>query len=77
MSVIEFLCLIKVMDKVGRCLAQLVEHVSHVLSLCGGPRFDFRPGSFCCVSLPLSLSMFPVTLFSWTINKAIKNAKKL
>ena len=45
-----------------RHLTQLVERAPHVLSLCSGPRFDSRPGSLCCVSLPLSRSLFPVKL---------------
>ena len=43
----------------GRHLAQLVEHASHV-RLCSKPGFNSRPGSLCCVSFPLSLSLFPV-----------------
>ena len=42
-----------------RChLARLVVCATHVLRLCSGPGFDSRPGSFCCVSLPLS---YPVS----------------
>ena len=57
----------------GRRLAWLVEWASHVLRLCSGPGFDSRPGSLCCMSLPLSLTLFPVTLFSCTVNKGKKN----
>ena len=45
----------------GRRLAQLVERVSHVHRLCprcSGP--ESRPGALYCVSLPLSLILFPV-----------------
>ena len=52
-------------------LAQLVAQVSHALRLCSGPGFNSCPGSLCCASLAL----FPVTLFSYTVNKARK-AKK-
>ena len=38
----------------GRCLAQLVARATHVPRFCSGPGFDSRPGSPCCVSLPLS-----------------------
>ena len=66
----------------GCHLAQLVEWASHVLRLCSGPGFDSCSVSLCCVSLSLSLpvschspslSLFPVTLFSCTINKGQKN----
>ena len=33
---------------------------SHVPRLCSGPGFDSWPESLCCVSLPLSLPLFPV-----------------
>ena len=34
---------------------------THVPRLCSGPGFDSRPGSLCCVSLPLS---YPVSCLS-------------
>ena len=46
----------------GRHLAQLVAQAFHVLRLCSRPGFDSWPGSLCCVSLPLSLTLFPVTV---------------
>ena len=49
-------------------LAQLVKRASYVLRLCSRPGFDSRPGSLCCMSLPL----FPFTFSNCTINKAIK-----
>ena len=47
----------KKQTQTGRRLAQLVECAPHVPRLCSGPGFDSRPGSLCCVSLPLSLSL--------------------
>ena len=63
----------------GCCLAQLIEQASHVQRLCpcySGPRFDSRPGSLCCVSLPLPLILFPVTSSSELSIKAIKGQTK-
>ena len=47
----------------GRHLAQWVERVSHVQGpcpRCSGPRLESQPGALCCMSLPLSLDLFPV-----------------
>ena len=74
----QWLCPIKT-SHLGRRFAQLVEQVSHVQRLCprcSRPGFDSRPGSLCCVSLPLSLTLFPVQLFSFPINKAKRPKKK-
>ena len=64
------------MSQIGRRLAQLVERASHVPRLCNGPRFDSRPGSFCCMSLPLSLPLFPVISSAYLSIIAIKRPKK-
>ena len=74
----QWLCPIKT-SHLGRRFAQLVEQVSHVQRLCprcSRPGFDSRPGSLCCVSFPLSLTLFPVQLFSFPINKAKRPKKK-
>ena len=47
----------------GRRLGHWVERASHVQRLCprgSGPGFQSWPGALCCVSLPLSLILFPV-----------------
>ena len=66
--------------KVGHCLAQLVEQASHVQRLCprcSRPEFASWPEALCCVSLPLSLILFPVPVFSCSIDKAkVNRAKK-
>ena len=46
-------CVVLKIKYLGCRLAHLVSQVSHVLRLCSGPGFDSRPGSLCCVSLPL------------------------
>ena len=65
----------------GRCLAQLVEQVSHVQRLCPRcrcPRFEPQLWTFCCMSLPLSLILFPVIsyfLYYQLKNKYLKKTK--
>ena len=63
----------------GCCLAQLVERVSSVQRLCprcSGPGFDSRPEFLCCVSLPLSPTLFPVTS-STVLSIKPRKAKKI
>ena len=63
------------MHSPGRCLAHLVERAPHVPRLCSGPGFDSRPGSLCCVSLPLSLPL-SCHIFILSINKAMEGQKQ-
>ena len=59
---------------VGRLLVQLVEQMSNVLS--SAADLGLAPGlGPLAAHQSLSLSLFPVTLFSCTINKAIKGQK--
>ena len=56
-------CLVK-MTFTGRHLPHWVEqaaHVQRVCPRCSGPGLESRPGALCCVSLLLSLILFPVT----------------
>ena len=60
----------------GRRIAQSVVRATHVPRLCSGPGFDSRPGSLCCVSLPVS---YPVSCLTLQLHYQIKpeKAKKI
>ena len=61
----------------GRCLAQLVEKVSHIQRLfprCG-PGLEPRPGALCHVLLPLTLILSPVVPSAVLSIKLIKAEK--
>ena len=61
----------------GRRIAQSVARATHVPRLCNGPGFDSRPGSLCCVSLPISYPVSCPTLQAVLSNKARKAKKYL
>ena len=67
-------------EDLGRCLAQLVKKVSHLQRLCRrcrGPRFNSRPGSICCMSIPLSSCFLSKSSAVLSIKpKGPKNDKK-
>ena len=56
----------------GRRIAQSVARATHVPRLCSGPGFDSRPGSLCCVSLPVS---YPVSCLTLQLYYQIKPEK--
>ena len=57
----------------GRRIAQSVARATHVPRLCSGPGFDSRPGSLCCVSLPVS---YPVSCLSLQLYYQIKKPER-
>ena len=62
----------------SKLLAQLVErapYVQRVCPRCSRPGFDSWPRSLCCLSLPNSLILFPVTSSAELSNKTIKGHK--
>ena len=68
---------LKISEILGHRLAQLVERSSHVQRLCPrcrSLRLESRPGALRCVSLPVSLILFPV--LSCFIYKRPKNVLK-